>query len=56
MRGTPALLTPDLLRIENMADEYGPGSFFPEVFQNGVPDIQPALLELVTGGPRVRRD
>ena len=39
-----------------MADEYGPGTFFPEVFQNGVPDIQPALLDLLTGGPRVRRD
>ena len=30
-----------------MADDYGPGTFFPEVFQNGVPDIQPALLDLV---------
>src|SRR5690348_7526751 len=39
-----------------MADDYGPGTFFPEVFQNGVPDIQPALLDPVAGGPRVRRD
>ena len=39
-----------------MADDYGPRAFFPEVFQHGVPDIQPALRALVTGGPRVRRD
>ena len=39
-----------------MADEYGPGTFFPEVFQNGVPDIQPALHDAARPGPRVRRD
>jgi cytochrome P450 len=38
-----------------MADDFGPGTFFPEVFQNGVPDIQPALRQLLAG-PRVVRD
>ena len=37
-----------------MADDYGAGSFFPDVFQNGVPDIQPALEQLLSG-PRVVR-
>ena len=37
-----------------MADDYGPATFFPEVFQNGVPDIQP-LLEGMLSGPRVVR-
>ncbi len=39
-----------------MADDYGPETFFPDVFQNGVPDIQPALRELLVTGPRVVRD
>src|SRR5205809_6254450 len=39
-----------------MADDFGPGTFFPEVFQNGIPDIQPALHELVATGARVIRD
>jgi cytochrome P450 len=39
-----------------MADEYGPGTFFPEVFQNGVPDIQPALEALVQAQRVVRTD
>jgi cytochrome P450 len=39
-----------------MADDYGPETFFPEVFQNGVPDIQPALRELLTAGGVVRRE
>ncbi len=37
-----------------MADDYGPSFFFPDAFQNGVPDIQPALRELLAG-PRVVR-
>ena len=39
-----------------MADDYGPGTFFPEVFQNGVPDIQPALEALVQAQRVVRTD
>ncbi len=39
-----------------MADDYGAGSFFPDVFQNGVPDIQPALHEMLSGPRVVRRD
>ena len=37
-----------------MADDYGATSFFPDVFQNGVPDIQPALRAMLDG-PRVVR-
>jgi len=39
---------------EHMADDYGTATFFPEIFQNGVPDIQPALRALLDG-PRVVR-
>src|SRR5437588_7435487 len=39
-----------------MADDFAPGNFFPEIFQNGVPDIQAALHELVASGARVVRD
>jgi cytochrome P450 len=39
-----------------MADEYGPASFFPDVFQNGVPDIQPALQAMLAGPRVIRQD
>ena len=38
-----------------MADDYGTGTFFPEIFQSGLPDIQPALHALLAG-PRVVRE
>ena len=36
-------------------NDYGPGTFFPEIFQSSVPDIQPAL-RVMLDGPRVIRD